>query len=274
MKEKQILLIGDIVGYGKVALSAMIPILSYMGVRAQNLPTAIISNTLDHGIFEILDTTTYMQKTLEIWKRNGFSFDAIFTGFLLNEKQMDIISDLCKKMSLENKLIFNDPIMADWGELYNGVTDKNVAYMKEIVSISDITIPNYTEACFLTDTKINMESISKLEITKIIDKLLTSGAKNVIITSTFTENEKCIAGFDAKKNDYFFIPYNEIPVKATGTGDIFSSVTIGHIMKGESVENSARHAGRVVRSMIQKNSFNEGTMNGLTIEKFMNILDE
>lgn len=274
MKEKQILLIGDIVGYGKVALSAMIPILSYMGVRAHNLPTAIISNTLDHGIFEILDTTSYMQNSLKIWEKNGFSFDAIFTGFLLNEKQMDIISDLCKKMSLENKLIFNDPIMADWGELYNGVTDENVNYMREIVSISDITIPNYTEACFLTNTKINMESLTKLDIVKLIDKLLLLGAKNTVITSTLIDNKRHIAGYDSKKKDYFFIPYDEVPVQATGTGDIFSSVTIGHIMKGHNVEDAAKHAGRVVRHMILENSFNEGTKNGLNIEKFMHILDD
>ena len=46
---KQVLLINDMAGYGKVALSAMIPVLSHMKVNVHNLPTALVSNTLDYG---------------------------------------------------------------------------------------------------------------------------------------------------------------------------------------------------------------------------------
>ena len=42
-----ILLINDMAGYGKVALSAMIPIMSNMKFQVYNLPTALVSNTLD-----------------------------------------------------------------------------------------------------------------------------------------------------------------------------------------------------------------------------------
>ena len=52
-----ILLINDMAGYGKVALSAMIPILSNMKFQVYNLPTALVSNTLDYGKFDILETT-------------------------------------------------------------------------------------------------------------------------------------------------------------------------------------------------------------------------
>ena len=45
---KQILLINDLPGYGKVALAAMLPILSQMGHHVFNLPTALVSNTLDY----------------------------------------------------------------------------------------------------------------------------------------------------------------------------------------------------------------------------------
>ena len=47
MAKKQILLINDMAGYGKVATAAMLPILSYMGYPTYNLPTALVSNTLD-----------------------------------------------------------------------------------------------------------------------------------------------------------------------------------------------------------------------------------
>lgn len=57
----KLLLINDLAGYGKVALSAMIPILSHMQYEVCSLPTALVSNTLDYGKFEILETTDYMK---------------------------------------------------------------------------------------------------------------------------------------------------------------------------------------------------------------------
>lgn len=69
MKSKnssQILLINDMAGYGKVALSAMIPVFSHLKFETFNLSTALISNTLDYGKFDILDTTEYMQNTLQV----------------------------------------------------------------------------------------------------------------------------------------------------------------------------------------------------------------
>ena len=52
---KKILLINDMPGYGKVALAAMMPILSNMKYEVHDLPTALVSNTLDYGKFEILE---------------------------------------------------------------------------------------------------------------------------------------------------------------------------------------------------------------------------
>lgn len=65
---KKVLLINDLAGYGKVALSAMLPVLSYLKYETYNLPTAIVSNTLDYGKFDILDTTQYMKNTFGVWK--------------------------------------------------------------------------------------------------------------------------------------------------------------------------------------------------------------
>ena len=53
LDSKSILLVNDLPGFGKVALGAMIPILSAQGHLISNLPTALVSNTLDYGIFEI-----------------------------------------------------------------------------------------------------------------------------------------------------------------------------------------------------------------------------
>ena len=96
---KKILLINDLAGYGKVALSAMIPVLSHLGYETFNLPTAIVSNTLDYGKFDILDTTEYMKNTIDVWKQLGFKFDGIATGFIVTKKQTELIINFCKEKS-------------------------------------------------------------------------------------------------------------------------------------------------------------------------------
>ena len=48
-KRTQILLINDMAGYGKVALSVLLPLLSHLKYEPFNLPTALVSNTLDYG---------------------------------------------------------------------------------------------------------------------------------------------------------------------------------------------------------------------------------
>ena len=72
---KRICCVNDMPGVGKIALSAMIPILSAKGIDTTCLPTALVSNTLDFGKFEILDTSDYMEKSVDIWHELGFNFD-------------------------------------------------------------------------------------------------------------------------------------------------------------------------------------------------------
>mgnify|MGYP002519770875 CR=1 FL=1 len=86
---KKICCVNDMPGVGKIALSAMSPILSINGIDVSYLPTALVSNTLDFGKFNILDTSDYMNKTVDIWNELGFKFDCISTGFMINSKQIE-----------------------------------------------------------------------------------------------------------------------------------------------------------------------------------------
>ena len=145
----KLLLINDLAGYGKVALSAMIPILSHMQYEVCSLPTALVSNTLDYGKFEILETTSYMKNTLQVWDELGFQFDAVSTGFIVSRPQTELVRDFCRAQKVKGTRIFTDPIMGDEGKLYNGVGEETVALMRELIATADYIVPNYTEAAYL-----------------------------------------------------------------------------------------------------------------------------
>lgn len=265
MITQKVLLINDMAGYGKVALSAMIPVLSHLGISTYNLPTALVSNTLDYGKFDILETTDYMKNTLRIWDELDFSFDAISTGFIVNAEQAQIITDYCMREAQKGKAIFCDPIMGDDGSLYPGMGKETVENMKKLSSCAQYLMPNYTEACFLSG-KNYCKNPSKEEVREIIDSLRDLGAKSVIITSVESEEGNYVACYDEREKRYFDLPYELIPVRFPGTGDIFSSVLLGCVMNGATLCDSVQKAMDAVYSMILQNKDNEDKLKGIEIE--------
>jgi pyridoxine kinase len=262
---------------------AMLPILTYLGHPTYNLPTALVSNTLDYGKFNVLETTDYMRGTIPLWKQLGFRFDAICTGLMFSEEQARLVSAYCAEQSKEGTTIFVDPIMGDAGRLYNGMTDRQVQLMREMVSVADLIFPNYTEACYLTNTPYREEGLTWAEACTMLDRLTQLGAKSVLITSARVDGSNCVvgrrssvplAGFTQHIEDgpYFRLDYEEIPVLFHGTGDIFSAVLIGHLMKGEPLKESTQTAMTVVSRLIERNRDLPDKCRGIPIEQCLDLL--
>ena len=266
---KSILLINDMAGYGKVALSSMIPILSSMKFQVYNLPTALVSNTLDYGKFDILETTDYMKNSMRIWDELGFKFDMISTGFLVSEEQTKLVSEYCQKKKEDGTFIFVDPIMGDDGHLYNGVKEKTVTYMRQMCKVADMIVPNYTEAAFLAGKYTDKMDLTKEEAEDLIRMLHADGAKTVVITSMKIDGHSCTMILDGENGEITSLPYTEIPVRFAGTGDIFSSVLIGKFKSGTPLTESVRLAMNAVEKLIAKNKDNEDKYKGIPIEQYL-----
>lgn len=272
MSKKQILLINDMAGYGKVATAAMLPILSYLGHPTYNLPTALVSNTLDYGKFNILDTTDYIKGVFPVWEQLGFSFDAIATGFITSERQAAIVSRYCLEQAAKGTVVYVDPIMGDEGKLYNGVTPATINSMREMLGVAHLCYPNYTEACYLCNEEYRAEGVDTMMGRKLLDGLRKIGAKSALITSISVEGQTSVIGYNHHTDQYFQLPYNEIPVHFPGTGDIFSAVLIGHLLHNEPLEQSTRKAMDAVWQLIDLNKDNEDKNRGIPLENYLYIL--
>ena len=273
---KNILIINDMPGYGKVALAAMLPVLSNFGHSVYNLPTALVSNTLDYGKFTILDTTEYMKRSIAVWKDLGFSFDCITTGFLASAEQVDIIREFIDSQRKEDLLVMTDPIMADDGKLYNGVTEETVENMRRLIGVADVIVPNLTEATFLTGRFIGRESLSRREARELIDGLRAFGPRSVVITSGAEEEtgNHVVWGYHHKTDSYFTIPFQFIKVHFPGTGDMFSAVLVGELLAGKSLEAAVHRAMDVLETLIllERNEIEKNK--GIRIEKFLSVLNQ
>ena len=282
---KRIVLFNDLPGYGKVALAAMVPLFSRMGHFSYQVPTAVVSNTLDFGKFRIQDMTDYMRDTIKVWDELGFEPDCICTGFVLSEEQVELIGDYIRSrkprmdeiQNVDNgRLVMVDPIMADGGKLYNGIGMERVAAMRKLVSYSDVMVPNMTEAGFLTGICPGRERASAAELRELVDGLHKLSGKSVVITSAHDSetDEHLVCGYDHKSGQYFRVPFTFLPVRVAGSGDIFSTVMTGKLLDGESLEEAVREAVRVLTVLIRDNQSHLDEYKGILVERYWELLDE
>ena len=274
--EKNVVLINDLPGYGKVALAAMVPLLSRMGHYTFQLPIAVVSNTLDYGKFRIQDMTDYMRDTIQVWDELGFDPDCICTGFVTSEVQAELIEQyICSRSGEKERLVMVDPIMADCGKLYNGIGPERVKAMRRLVSLSDVMVPNMTEASFLTGIRPGQESGTMEEIRELVDGLRALSGKSVVITSAVdTENgTHLVYGYDHKKDAYFQVPYTYLPVRVAGTGDIFSTIMVGELLAGRSLCDGVTKAVHALSRLIGENQGYLQGYKGIVVERYWEILE-
>ncbi len=274
-QSKNILIINDMPGCSKVATAAMLPILSNFGHSVCTLPTALVSNTLDYGTFALLDTTDYMKQTIGVWKKLNFTFDCITTGFLASAEQVGIIRDFIASQKKEDLLVMTDPIMADDGKLYNGVTEETVENMRRLIGVADVIVPNLTEAAFLTGAYAGRESLTRPEVRDLIDRLLDFGPRSVIITSGMEAEtgRHVVWGYSFRDREYFTLPFEFIQVHFPGTGDMFSAVLVGELLAGKSLKAAARRAMDVLETLILLERDKLEKNQGIRIEKYLSVLN-
>lgn len=292
---KRIVLINDLPGYGKVALAAMVPLFSRMGHMTYQLPTAVISNTLDFGKFRIQDMTDYMRDTLRVWDELGVEPDCICTGFVLSEAQVELIGAYIQSRNPAKKcLVMVDPIMADGGKLYNGIGQERVDAMRKLVSYSDVMVPNMTEASFLTGIRPGREEGTRKEIRELLDGLCAISGKSAVITSVLAVEEAgepdekkricvdgsppgsvhLVCGYDHRRREYFEVPYEYLPVRVAGSGDIFSAVMTGELLAGKALKDSVEKAVRVLTRLIVENEGHQKGYKGILVEQYWEVLEE
>lgn len=266
---KKICCVNDMPGVGKIALAAMIPILSAKGLDVSCLPTALVSNTLDFGKFDILDTSDYMDKTVDIWQELGFSFDCVSTGFMVSPRQVQIVEKLIRNQNREDLLVVVDPIMGDEGRLYNGMGEENVAILRELSGLADILIPNFTEAQFLTGRFYDGSDLTAAQAEELLSLCRGLGARSVVITSARVEGQDCVLVYDHKSCGSFRLDFEMVDVRFPGTGDIFSGVLIGDVLDGRCLRDAAEHAMTVVRRIILDNLQKPDKFAGVDVERFI-----
>ena len=229
---KRILTIQDISCFGKCSLTVALPLLSAMGIETVILPTAVLStHTLFKG-FTCKDLSDQLTPITDHWKAEGITFDAIYTGYLGTEEEIDTVIGIIENFRNENTLVFIDPSMGDNGKLYPAFNEHYAKKNASLCAIADIADPNITEASFLTGLPYK-ETYSEDYVKEMLLALAALGTKMPILTGvSLGEGKTGAMGYDAEKKAFFHYQNDRIPAAYHGTGDIFSSVLAGAFVLG------------------------------------------
>lgn len=253
-KVPKVAAIQDLSGYGRCSLTVVLPVLSCMGIQVCPVPTAILSTHMGgFGKPAVADLTDLLDNYMAHWDQLDLTFDAIYSGYLANTKQIHHVKRLIAVAQEKGSLVVIDPVMGDHGKLYASYTDEMIKAMKSLVKEADVITPNWTEACFLLDRPYSKEVQTSKIILAYVKALSDLGPKQVVITGVIcAEGKKCNVVYDKNTGLYQELPYEEIPMHYPGTGDLFASVLVGRLLQGSTLLEGTEAASLFVKKAVDK----------------------
>lgn len=248
---KKILTIQDISCFGKCSITIALPVLSAMGIETVILPTAVLSTHTMFKNFVVKDLSDQLIPITNHWKSEGIRFDAIYTGYLGSAEEIEIAERIFEEFKTDDTLIFIDPVMADNGKLYPAFDMEYARQNARLCAKADIIVPNITEACFMTDTEYK-EEYDEAYILTLLDRLAKLGSRKVVLTGvSLSEGKTGIYGLDTETGKTFVYQNDRVNASYHGTGDLFSSVSLGGIVRGLPLLDSFRIAADYTARTIQ-----------------------
>lgn len=255
--QKKIAVINDIAGYGRCAMTVLLPIISYMGVQACPVPTSIFSSNTAFPDFFMDDYTDRMEAYIGSWEKIGLKrkFDGIATGYLGSVRQIEIVKRFIREFAREDTLVIVDPVMGDHGRLYSAYTVELCTELRKLVAMADIVTPNLTEACHLAEVPYKEKAWKRKELFAMAERLAAMGPSHVVITGI--PQGEYLANYVFVKKAQEASAARLIRVHKAGeercsTGDVFAAVIAADAVNGVSFDRSVRKAAGFVKRCVEE----------------------
>ena len=275
MDQKRVLAIHDISCIGRCSLTVALPIISAAGVECAVMPTAILStHTGGFKGYTYRDLEEDLIPIAEHWASLGLRFDAVYTGFLGSQDQVNVILKTIDMLTDDDTMVVVDPVMGDDGRMYPVFPKTFPREMRRLCNIADVIIPNVTEAMLLLGKEAKPTLDDSIE-----DTLMSLGAickGNVVLTGASDEGERTgVATYSKADGGIYKYPQSKIPGTYHGTGDVFGSILVSALMRGWTLNESSRLAANLTKRSIERAySMDADTRYGVQFEKEIPTLIE
>ena len=260
--QKKAAVIQDICCAGKCSLTIALPVLSAAGVSCSILPTAVMS-THTGGFRNVhgRDLTEDILAIVRHWKREGLSFDALYSGYLYSSAQVETVKTAISllRAAAMPPLLMVDPAMGDGGTLYRLCTPDMVEKMADLCAQADLIVPNITEAAFLLGEVYQTPPHTKPYIERLLKGLSKLCKGNIVLTGVaLTSSELGCACLEGQGGAVQYVMGERKEGAYHGTGDLFASALLGGLLHGRSLEYAIHLAMALVSDAIVKTQRENG----------------
>lgn len=270
---KRIVTVQDLSCLGRCSLAVAMPVISAMGVECCAIPTAVLSTHTMFSRATVRDLTDEIPGILEHWQQEGFSFDAVYTGYLSSPAQVELMLELLRRFRGEDTLAVVDPVMGDHGRLYAGMDEALPERLRELSARADVVLPNLTEASLLLGVEYR-EDCDRDHIRLLLKKLTALGARCAIMTGvSFQPGSIGAVGYCAAEDTFFEYFTEKEEISCHGTGDLFASALTGALVQGLPMERAMALAVDYVKQCLcLARQDRQGPGRGVPFEKAMGWL--
>jgi len=253
--------IHDLSGFGRCSLTIVMPVLAAMGAQCCPLPTALLSTHT--GGFQgntFLDLTDQMGPVASHWKAEGVTFDAVYTGFMGSQDQIALTGAFIRDFKRPECRIVVDPVMGDHGRAYRTYTPEMCREMAGLAALADVITPNRTEAALLLGEDYeNLRLDWEEDHRRWCEALSLDGRRSVVLTGvSMTAGTMGAVCFDRDTDRVEFAAAPLVAGQFHGTGDLFTSVLVGAVVRGWTLGEAARLAAEFT-SQCAERTWKEGT---------------
>jgi pyridoxine kinase len=258
--QKQVAAIHDISGFGRCSLTVALPMLSAAGIQTSVIPAAVLStHTGGFTGFTYRDLTEDILPTAKHWSGLGLRFDAIYTGFLASQRQIDLVIAAIGLLRSDGTILVVDPVMADFGKLYTVFDEDFPAAMRKLCAEADVMVPNLTEAALLTGSPYREGPFTVNEVEDMLRSLSAMAgdgrALSAVLTGVAYDNDPAIIGaasYDARTGEFAYAGDVRIEPMYHGTGDVFASVLTAALVNGLPLKDACAAAVRYTVDSIRR----------------------
>ncbi|OGY46282.1 MAG: hypothetical protein A3J65_01860 [Candidatus Buchananbacteria bacterium RIFCSPHIGHO2_02_FULL_45_11b] len=242
------------------------PVLTAFGYKVVAFPSVILSSTTDIDRDPVaLDTTEWMHKVVARWKEQHMTFDAIYTGWLGDPRQIALLVNLCEQSQHEKITIFVDPVLGDDGALYPG-QEELVKVINGLVGIAHVITPNPTETALLLgkqprdcgveeDGTVTVNNVYELlnaltlvypRVLPIIKSVVSGNRIGVCVRFT-SDNTTGVK----KPITKMILGTRTTAPSVGGTGDLFASLLIGRWLKYINSQSNQYDKATMIKSVVK-----------------------
>lgn len=237
----RVLCISSNVARGHIGLGATVPALETLGHEVIALPTVMLSNHPGHALFAKHDVApAFLTKSVAVFQMSGWlkDIDAVLSGYLPTAGHVAAVAKIVRQVRKANpkSIYVCDPVLGDDpGGLY--IPAQAASAIRDLLAgLADYITPNRFELQWLS-------GVSVTSAKGAADAAQVLGRPVTVATSVPTGKRSTIGTMlMAAGSQPRLFPVKHWKSAPHGTGDLLAGLFAGHVLSGQTFENSAGRA--------------------------------